>query len=265
VHNPFKIEGPACISFSGGRTSAYMLRQILLAHGGTLPPDVPVCFANTGKEKEATLAFVRDCAERWSVPIVWLEFLSRAADGFRVTSFEQAERAGEPFDRLIDQKQRLPNPVERACTEELKVKTIDRYLASVGLEDADHVVGVRADEARRIPKLRARGRVLPLVDAKVRKADVHAFWRAQPFDLGLTYLDGDGNCDLCFMKDAHIVMREVRREPQRAIWWARNEARIGATFHKDRANYETMRQFALREMPLDLGEPGESLPCSCGD
>lgn len=35
--NPFYVEGPAVVSFSGGRTSAFMLRQILDAAGGTLP------------------------------------------------------------------------------------------------------------------------------------------------------------------------------------------------------------------------------------
>lgn len=53
--NPYLIEGPALISFSGGRTSAYMLHQIIQAHGGTLPDDVVVAFANTGKEREVTL------------------------------------------------------------------------------------------------------------------------------------------------------------------------------------------------------------------
>ena len=35
-----------------------------------------VCFANTGAELEATLAFVRTSCEfyRWKVPIVWLEY-----------------------------------------------------------------------------------------------------------------------------------------------------------------------------------------------
>lgn len=34
--DPYLIEGPARIRFSGGRTSGYMLKHILDAHGGTL-------------------------------------------------------------------------------------------------------------------------------------------------------------------------------------------------------------------------------------
>ncbi len=35
--DPYFITGPTIISFSGGRTSAYMLHQILQAYSGTLP------------------------------------------------------------------------------------------------------------------------------------------------------------------------------------------------------------------------------------
>ena len=72
--DPFRITGPALISFSGGPTSGYLLWRVLQAHGGTLPDDVVVAFANTGEESEITLEFVRDCGDRWDVPIVWLEF-----------------------------------------------------------------------------------------------------------------------------------------------------------------------------------------------
>lgn len=44
-----------------------MLWRILQAHGGTLPDDIVVCFANTGREMPATLDFVRDIGERWDV------------------------------------------------------------------------------------------------------------------------------------------------------------------------------------------------------
>lgn len=48
MSDPFKITGPAVVSFSGGRTSGYMLYRIIAAHGGTLPDDVKVCFQNSG-------------------------------------------------------------------------------------------------------------------------------------------------------------------------------------------------------------------------
>ena len=57
MHDPFKISQPTGTSFPGGRPSAYRLWRVLQANGG-LPSDTVVCFANTGKEVEATLRFV---------------------------------------------------------------------------------------------------------------------------------------------------------------------------------------------------------------
>lgn len=88
--SPFFIQGPAVISFSGGRSSAYMLWLILQAHGGVLPDDVVVAFDNTGREMEATLAFVARCGSEWQVPIVWLEFRGRTRNGFTVVNHNSA-------------------------------------------------------------------------------------------------------------------------------------------------------------------------------
>jgi|GEM_PF-748990 len=72
--NPYKIPTPALISFSGGRTSAFMLWSILNAYDGKLPDGVVVAFANTGKELPETLDFVQQCQTRWNVPITWVEW-----------------------------------------------------------------------------------------------------------------------------------------------------------------------------------------------
>ena len=107
--NPYLITEPTCISFSGGRTSAYMLYKVLEAHGGKLPDEAVVCFANTGKEEESTLQFVHDCETNWNVPIVWLEYQAENPK-FKVVDFKTASREGEPFEALIKKRSYLPNP-----------------------------------------------------------------------------------------------------------------------------------------------------------
>lgn len=51
----YKIELPALIAFSGGRTSGYMLRQVLDAFNGQ-PKELYVLFCNTGEEQETQMA-----------------------------------------------------------------------------------------------------------------------------------------------------------------------------------------------------------------
>ena len=91
MSDPFLLDGPTCISFSGGRTSAYMLWRILQANHG-LPSDVMVCFANTGKEMEATLRFVHECASRWRVAVHWVEYRNDAR-GFTLVNVETARQS----------------------------------------------------------------------------------------------------------------------------------------------------------------------------
>lgn len=67
--DPYRITGPAQIAFSGGRTSGYLLAQILAAHGGTLPPDVRLVFTNTGREHPGTLRFFHDVESRWGIRV----------------------------------------------------------------------------------------------------------------------------------------------------------------------------------------------------
>lgn len=160
--NPYLIKGPALISFSGGRTSAYMLWRILQAHGGTLPDDVHVTFANTGKEREETLRFVHNVQMHWNVAVRWLEWVSRpkgkegraipVAGRYTEVGYNSASRQGEPFAALIARKQYTPNSVTRFCTFELKVEVMKWFMQSLGYKNWINVVGLRADEMRRVFK-----------------------------------------------------------------------------------------------------------------
>ena len=127
MNSPYTLpDGNVLISFSGGRTSGYMLHQILEANGD-LPERCKVVFANTGREMPETLDFVQECSERWSVPIIWLEYRKQMPK-FVTVSHNSASRDGEPFRQALEQPKILPNVHRRFCTQELKVKTIKLYV-----------------------------------------------------------------------------------------------------------------------------------------
>lgn len=242
MSDPFLIDGPAVISFSGGRTSGYMLRRILDAG---LQPDVHVLFANTGREMPQTLRFVYEVQTRWDVDIHWLQYGHYGGEypWIEEVTYLTAARHGEPFEAFIT-KRGLPNPVFRTCTQELKIRPMRDWMRGRGYEHWTNVVGIRADEPRRVAKMKGRETrerweiVLPLADAGITEADVMAFWSAQDFDLELRR--DQGNCDLCMLKSFDKLKNLVRERPDLAEWWAQQEERIGSVFRKDRPNYRTM-------------------------
>ena len=71
--NPYLLDLPAVISFSGGRTSGYLLRHILDAFGGQ-PDDLVICFQNTGLEHEKTYEFIAQVEDAWEIDLVSLEY-----------------------------------------------------------------------------------------------------------------------------------------------------------------------------------------------
>jgi len=266
-----------------------MLWRILQAHGGELPPDVAVAFANTGKEREETLRFVHECGSRWGIHVHWIEW--RPPNTFEEVGFNSADRTGKWFAELIRRKQFLPNSQMRYCTTKLKVEPMKQFMVSVGHEHWINPVGLRADEMWRVFKQLARNdagkernkAVMPLAKAGVTKRDVMRFWLGpsaafpspdmpQGFDLGLR--DYEGNCDLCFLKGRGKRARIIRENPGVADWWSEREVLAktkspgGARFDAD----ESVAQLAsaVRAQPLlvddDLLEDEHDAECGlwCG-
>lgn len=282
--NPYEINVPTCISFSGGRTSAFMLYKVLQAHQMSLPSDAKVIFANTGKEEEATLKFVNECSKRWNVPITWLEYIE--VDGehsFKVVDYETASRNGEPFEQIIKHfNNALPNGRARYCSSNLKTRTFYKYLKSIGWDEWESFIGIRADEPKRVVKFRANPNpegkhetvFLPLAQDNVSSKDVSNFWKAQDFDLGLPNINGKtmhGNCDLCMLKPKAQILSLIQEKPERALWWIKQEeeaskrcAGDGKFFAIDRPTYAQMYKYAAEQTDMfDANE--EAISCFCGD
>ena len=277
--DPFVITGPTCLSFSGGRTSAFMLWRVLQAN---TPEDIArwlvVCFANTGKEEEATLRFVRDVGSHWSIPIAWIEYQDV---GYALVDFDTASRQGEPFAALIRKRQYLPNPVTRFCTVELKIRAMARHLVAIGMAETMaegetmSMIGIRADEPRRAAKIADKSRI-PLWTAGVTSGEVVDFWQRQAFNLELLSVRGRtlaGNCDLCFLKPAGQIASLISEKPERAVWWASMEAMAmamaskpsGALFRSDRPSYAAMAKTADTQGDLYGHDDEEALACFCGE
>lgn len=266
MKSPYFCDEETVVSFSGGRTSAYMLYKVIEAHGGKLPSHVKVCFANTGKEMSQTLDFVHECSLTWGVDIIWLEYTGKKE--YKITSYNHASINGEPFDQLTTDKKYLPNMVARFCTSELKVLTINRYLADQGFDDFQTMVGIRADEPRRVVKMRGKENYLvPLADKKITKKDIFDFWSQQPFDLQMPNRNGVndfGNCDICFLKGGALKLSIIEQFPEKADWWIAQEKKIGASFRSDQPSYERMKIIATDQSGFDFGND-ETLSCFCGD
>lgn len=284
MSDPFKIDGPTCFSFSTGRSSGYALRRVLDANPAeVLRDNLRVLTCNTGKEEEASLRFGDRIDCEWLRPLglslTWLEYCGSSE--FRVVDFAGLSRNGEPFEAVIAQRGgTLPNPRSRYCSSELKTRTMHRYLRSIGWEEWETIIGIRADEQRRVAKFRfnphpetkAEYVRIPLADAFVTAQEVGDFWRKQPFDLELPNNNGKtmhGNCDLCMLKPAAQVFSLIAEKPERAVWWAKQEANARATgdgrfFRIDRPSYAEMAKFAAEQR--DIFDPNEeAISCFCGD
>ena len=268
---PYLLDGPTCVSFSGGRTSAYMLRRILDAHGGALPADAHVVFANTGKERPETLDFVQACATAWNVRVRWIEAHiteteTGLAHGWREVDHATASRDGEPFAALIRARKFLPNPVMRFCTQELKIRPMKKFARSVGFDHWTNVVGLRADEPRRVAKANAPTKeryelACPLARDGVTVERVRDFWARQSFNLQLE--SHEGNCDLCFLKGRAKLERIMRDRPGLAEWWIAQES--AGTFRKDRPTYRRMLTVVQNSPHLPGFDDEGTLPCACTD
>jgi hypothetical protein len=224
------------ISFSGGRTSGYMTKE-LLKHKDKWK-DIIITFANTGQEHEKTLEFINNCDTHFNFNTVWLEAKITHEKGVgtrhSVVDFKTASRTGKPFEEQI-KKYGIPFTAAPICTRELKDNPIKSYINSLGLKKEDYIlaIGIRADENKRANLNNVRNFIYPLLDLDVDKQDVLDWWEEQTFDLEIP--EHFGNCVWCWKKSFKKLMTIMVEEPSAFDFPRRMEkqyARHGAVANK---------------------------------
>lgn len=218
-----KLRLRVAISFSGGKTSAYMAKRLieylraLEAVNDLLQIEIVVIFANTSCEHEKTLEYVDNCDKHFGLNTVWVEAVFNPVRGqattHRIVTFETAQRKGEVFEAMIE-KHGLPNTQFPHCTRELKRYPIFHYLKSIGWTKGTFqmAIGIRADEGDRMSHASfADGIFYPLVHWGVTKPEVLAWDLANPFQLGLP--EHYGNCVWCWKKSNRKLATLAKEQP----------------------------------------------------
>lgn len=191
-------------------------------------------FANTSREKEATLIFMRDIEINYGIKVVWVEavvhFNDRKGCTHRRVTFDTACRNGDVFEEVI-KKYGIPNKSFPHCTRELKTNPIRDFLRCIGWgswRDYKTIIGYRKDEPSRatIEKAEKLNQWYPLSEWGIKKPDVAYFWNRQTFDLGIP-VDADGNCDKCHKKSDIKIIYQVRTDPDGAKWVTLMQERYG--------------------------------------
>jgi len=225
------------ISFSGGRTSAYMLWWLLNEWYDRKNWEILVVFANTGLEAEGTLFFIDECSQEWDVPITWVEAKCKDEDGkpysekgwsvrHRIVTYETASRNGEPFEEMISILG-IPSTEAPFCSYQLKKLAIEDFLENIGWKDYYIAIGVRFDELSRINPNRDKLKIMyPFAEIfPVIKRQVSEWWGNQTFDLRIH--PDEGNCINCWKKDFPRLARNAIRIPESFNWWKKMELQYG--------------------------------------
>ena len=212
------------VSFSGGRTSAYLVYLIeQMRKSGEWTDHVEYIFMDTGAEHPKTYEFIKKCVEHFGIELTCLrgDFNQPVGVGhtYKVVSIDDCnhDMVNGPFAQLM-RKYGAPTVMSAWCTSRMKEETHDKYCSDkYGKGNYVTWLGIRADEPARL-KIGKRKDLRYMAEiTDFEKDDVLDFWAGMPFDLEIQ--EHLGNCVFCIKKSINKIALAARDEPELAAEW----------------------------------------------
>lgn len=145
------------VSFSGGRTSAYLVYLIeQMRKSGQFTGNVEYIFMDTGAEHPKTYEFIKRCVEHFGIELTCLQgdFEQPVGVGhsYKVVPIESLnhDMINGPFGRLMA-KYGVPTVASAFCTTRMKEETAKKYCDDKhGKSGYKTILGIRFDEPARL-------------------------------------------------------------------------------------------------------------------
>ena len=201
------------VSFSGGRTSAYLCKVMIDTYG---KDNVDFIYMDTGAEHPKTYEFIKSVNAFLGLELVCLRgnFDSELGVGatYDVVDVDSLSCDLKPFSSYAN-KYGTPTVAGASCTSRMKEETHDRYCNEIyGKGSYETWIGIRADEPRRLKGIGKRADLRYMAEiTDAEKQDVLDYWGRQDFDLEIE--EHLGNCVFCVKKGANKIALAAREEP----------------------------------------------------
>lgn len=197
------------ISFSGGRTSAFMTLEVLKLH-----PDAEVIFMDTGAEHPKTYEFIKNFARHFGIHITCLRCVPPKVKygkfGYEVVPLEDIKHDLVPWQRILEHYGH-PYIGGAFCTDRMKTLPFQKYCnEKYGKGNYERWLGIRADEPKRLHEKEGYHYLADI--SSFGKQDILNWWSQQPFDLEIP--EHLGNCVFCLKKCNKKLAMAARDEPE---------------------------------------------------
>ena len=210
------------VSFSGGRTSAYLVYLMERARK-EFGWKVKYLFCDTGVESPQTYVFIRNIVKFWGIDLIVLRAIVNPilGQGNTYQQFQVSDLMNSavmpPFQPFLDmmRKYGTPSVAGPYCSERMKKDISDLYCKDHFGKNFITWLGMRSDEPRR---LKPKAGIKYLADlVSVDKQDILDWWKEQPFDLDLD--ESEGNCLYCVKKSSSKLALAIKKNPNFYRLW----------------------------------------------